>query len=129
VLFQFVIIDQQCDAAVFYRKPDAITVLHQTERTARRCVGRNVENDGAEGCATHARVGNPDHVLDATLGELLRDRQIACLPARADRRPVARSDIFCYFLIASRWANRDSTAGSAYNLSKLATNSCGAVQH
>ena len=25
----------------------------------------------------HARVGNPDHVLDATLGELLRDRPIA----------------------------------------------------
>ena len=41
--------------------------------------GRHMQHDGAERGAAHARVGDADHVLDAALRELLRDRQVAGL--------------------------------------------------
>ena len=42
-----------------------------------RRLGRDVQHDRAEGGARHARVRDADHVLDAGLRQLLRDRQIA----------------------------------------------------
>ena len=61
------------------REPDAVAVAHQAERAAAGGVRRDVQHDGAEGGAAHARVGHAHHVLDALGGELLRDRQIAGL--------------------------------------------------
>ena len=40
-------------------------VAHQRERAADRRLGRDVQHDGAEGGAAHARVGDAHHVLDA----------------------------------------------------------------
>ena len=49
---------------------------------------RDVQHDGAEGGAAHARIGYPHHVLDAAARELLRDRQVARL-RHARRAPGA----------------------------------------
>ena len=47
------------------------------ERAAGGGVGGDVQHDGAERGAAHARVGDAHHVLDAALRELFRNRQIA----------------------------------------------------
>ena len=85
------VIDQKLDAALLHRQPDAVAVAHQAERAAGGGIGRDVQHDGAEGGAAHARVGDADHVLDAVLRELLRDRQIAGLRHRLGRSAGRRS--------------------------------------
>ena len=66
--------------------------LHQRQRAADGGFRRNMQHDGAERRAAHARVRNPHHVLDAGARELLRDRQIAGLrhARRALRAGVAQ---------------------------------------
>ena len=56
--------------------------------------GRDVQHDGAEGGAAHARVGDAHHVLHALLRQLLRDRQVAGLghAGRAARAGVAQHE-------------------------------------
>ena len=73
------VVDQQLDPARGDVEPDQVAVAHEAERAADRRFRRDVQHDRAEGGAAHARVGNADHVLDAGLRELLRDRQIAGL--------------------------------------------------
>ena len=54
---------------------DLVAGLHSCERATGRGLGRDVEDDGPEGRATHPRVGNPDHVANAFLEEPLGHRQ------------------------------------------------------
>ena len=60
-------------------EPDHVAVAQEGERTADRRLGGDMDDDGAEGGAAHAGVGDPHHVLDAGRGELARDRQEARL--------------------------------------------------
>src|SRR5262245_45392200 len=76
---QFRLFHQEIDTLLLHREPDAVAVAHEAQRSAGRGVRRDMEHDGAEGGAAHACVGDADHVLDAALRELLRNRQIAGL--------------------------------------------------
>ena len=58
-------------------KADAVSALDQRERAADRRFGRDMEHDGAEGGAAHARVGDAQHVLDAAAGEFARNGDIS----------------------------------------------------
>ncbi len=60
-------------------RPDHVAVPHQRERPADSGLRRDVQHDGAERGAAHARIRNAHHVLGAAARELLRDRQIARL--------------------------------------------------
>src|SRR5215469_15913681 len=73
------VLEHEIDPALLHRKADAVAVLHEAKRPAGGAVGGDVQHDRAEGGATHARVGDADHVLDAAPGKLARDRQIAGL--------------------------------------------------
>ena len=56
---------------------DPVAGLDDGERAADGGFGRDVEDDGAEGGAAHAGVGDAHHVFDALAGELHGDGQIA----------------------------------------------------
>ena len=62
------------------------------ERSARRGLRRDVQDDGAGGGAAHAAIRNAHHVFDAGARELPGDRDIARLghPRRAARTDVAQ---------------------------------------
>ena len=79
--------DEEVDAAGFDVEGDAVAGADDGERAADGGLGRDVEDDGAEGGAGHAGVGDADHVLDAGAGEFERDGQVAGFGhARARRR-------------------------------------------
>ena len=56
---------EQVEAARAHGQADAIAALDQAERAADRRFGRDVEHDRAKRGAAHARIRDPDHVLDA----------------------------------------------------------------
>ncbi len=85
-LVELGVIDEQLDAALLDIELNAIAVAHECERPADRAFGRDVQHDRAERGAAHARVRNPNHVLDAGARELFRDRQVAGL--RHSRRTL-----------------------------------------
>src|SRR5690242_1846229 len=67
-------VDQQIDAAFRDIEADHVAVPDQRQRTAHGGFRRDVQHDGAERGAAHARIRNPHHVLDAAAGELPRNR-------------------------------------------------------
>ncbi len=69
----------QMDAALVDIDLDLVAGLHEGERTADEAFRRHVQDAGAVAGAAHARVGNAQHVLDALLQQLARDRQHAPL--------------------------------------------------
>ena len=56
---------------------DAVAGSDDGERAADGGLRRDVQHDGAEGSAAHARVGDAHHVFDALARELHGDGQIA----------------------------------------------------
>ena len=66
--------DQQFELPFPNAEPDVVAVLHEAERPARRGVGRDMEHNRSIGRPAHAGIGNADHVLYASLGELRRYR-------------------------------------------------------
>src|SRR5262245_56619099 len=66
-LLELGVLHPEIDTPLLHREPDAVTVSHQSERATLSGVGRHVQHDGTEGGAAHARVGDPDHILDALL--------------------------------------------------------------
>src|SRR5579883_2161524 len=54
-LLQLGLVDQNSNAALLDRKPDAIAVTHETERPAGSGVRSDVQHDGTERSAAHAR--------------------------------------------------------------------------
>ncbi len=56
---------------------DHVPVLHERERSARRCFRRHMQHDGAVRRAAHARIGNAHHVRYALLQHLGRQRHVA----------------------------------------------------
>ena len=69
--------DEEVEAAGFDVEGDAVAGADDGERAADGGLGRDVEDDGAEGGAGHAGVGDADHVLDTGAGEFERDGQVA----------------------------------------------------
>ena len=74
---QFGVVDEEFDAAGFDVEQNLVAVLDDSERAADGGLGCDVEDDGAEGGAAHAGVGDAHHVFDALACELHGDWQIA----------------------------------------------------
>ncbi len=72
-------VDMKLEPALGHVEGDAVAGLDQGERPADRRFGRDVQHDGAEGRAAHARVGDADHVLHAGARELHGDGERARL--------------------------------------------------
>jgi hypothetical protein len=69
----------QVQPAAGHVQRDQVTVLHQRQRAAGGGLGRGVQHHGAVGGAAHARVADADHVGDALLQHLGRQRHVADL--------------------------------------------------
>ena len=69
--------DEEVNAAGFDVEGDAVAGADDGERSSDGGLGRYVEDNGAEGGAGHAGVGDADHVLDAGASEFERDGQVA----------------------------------------------------
>ena len=69
-------------------------VRTSAERAADSRLRCDMQHDGAERGAAHPRIGDADHVLDAGLRQLLRDRQVAGLrhARRALRSGIAQHE-------------------------------------
>ena len=85
--------DVQVEAAGRDVERDRVAGLDERERAAGEGLGRDVEHAGAVGGAGHPGVGDPDHVSDAGLQQLLGDREHSPLRhARAAERARVAED-------------------------------------
>ena len=71
------VVDEKLELACGCIKQDFIPVLDGRQRPELGGLGRDVQHDGAEGRAAHARVGDPHHVRDALPEQLGRQAHIA----------------------------------------------------
>ena len=78
---------QHVEASLLHADSNPVTRPHQSERSADRAFRRDVEDDRAEGCTAHARVGDPDHVLHARPRKLGGYRQVARFGHPGANRP------------------------------------------
>ena len=92
-MLEFVGRDVQVEAAVGDVEGDLVAGLDEGEWAAGEGLGRDVEDAGSVGGAGHAGVGDPDHVSDAGLQQLLGDREHSPLRhARAAERAGVAED-------------------------------------
>src|SRR5882757_3773117 len=63
--FELRIVDQEIDAALGDVEPDHVAVLYQRQRATDGGFRGDMQHNGAERGAAHARVRYPHHVLDA----------------------------------------------------------------
>ena len=81
------------DAAGGHINADQVTGLNQCQRAAQVGLGRDMQNAGAIAGAAHAGIRNSEHVFNALLDQLGRDRQHAPLGhARAALRAGVAQD-------------------------------------
>ena len=87
---EFFFRDVEVEPPGLHVERDLVARLDQCERPSGERLGRDVQHAGPVGRAGHARVGDPDHVADARLQQLLRDREHS--PLR-HTRPAQRTRV------------------------------------